>query len=562
MFRVEFVIKNRIKKVLYIFENQKSIESALLILKGICFFLGISFGASIFFYNGHTPINALTSFLVIIIIPCIFLFLSIINQFSRKKPLIFVRSIFNFFLKLFGVLPETLSGDKFFKEFLLNGIVFFFGTFCFLATQVLFNDIVFGWTSSVGLKASNVLFFCDYVSLPWKYFFPEATISGPLVDKSLYFRTSETVFLKEISLGNQIESFSNWWKFFLMSIMTYNILPRILTFFVFNLKSNKKNNEKLESTNIFATNNNVSELFELNNSELLLYYSILKSCIELDILDESNHSSKEYKENWLRKWESNISVKDLLSRDDIVFHIKKNTSKKSIKFLVCLCEASLFTPYFKFDLSTDNHFDNLKYNNSLALHFLSQVSSLNSWEAKEVRSFYKEVKVRLKRESKSKFKALIGLALVSSAAIFLTGGFGAIATASLGKALGLAGVAAKTAAVALVGSGVLLMTSFENEGRSLILGCGKLFLGTKKMLDNNVFDKYLNSKDLIGLDLLKLEVFLEFKFFNEEFYGLIVPSIISYLDELKKKSITLGVAKEVLEKIQEIIIKIEVNGDF
>ena len=94
------------------------------------------------------------------------------------------------------------------------------GTF---VAYLLLTDLAFGWSSTLDVSAQGVHQFTQFLSLPWLPFLSSAVPTLEMVEQTRFFRV-ETVLVQQGNLAGQ------WWPFLLMNLLTYVLLPRLLSF--------------------------------------------------------------------------------------------------------------------------------------------------------------------------------------------------------------------------------------------------------------------------------------------------------------------------------------------
>jgi hypothetical protein len=94
---------------------------------------------------------------------------------------------------------------------------------------VVFTDLAFGWsttltTGDASRDAQRVHRLTTVIATPWAWVIEEAQPSLQLIEESRYFRvTAEPVS------SAQAARLGEWWKFVVLTIAVYGLLPRILT---------------------------------------------------------------------------------------------------------------------------------------------------------------------------------------------------------------------------------------------------------------------------------------------------------------------------------------------
>lgn len=87
---------------------------------------------------------------------------------------------------------------------------------------LLVTDLAFGWSSTFNLSSELIYQFTHVIAFPWKTLWPAAVPSMELVELTHYFRAAP------VSVERP-ELFGQWWRFLLMSLLLYVVLPRMIT---------------------------------------------------------------------------------------------------------------------------------------------------------------------------------------------------------------------------------------------------------------------------------------------------------------------------------------------
>lgn len=92
---------------------------------------------------------------------------------------------------------------------------------------VVFSDLSFGWSTTLDVGAEPAHRVTRVLSAPWARFWPEAVPSAELIADTRFFRIAS-----QTSPVVEPERFGEWWRFVVMAIAVYGLLPR-LCFFVY-----------------------------------------------------------------------------------------------------------------------------------------------------------------------------------------------------------------------------------------------------------------------------------------------------------------------------------------
>lgn len=93
---------------------------------------------------------------------------------------------------------------------------------------LLFSDLAFGWSSTLVQDPALALRAAEWLAAPWQALWPEAIPSAEMVAATQYQRIAPTA--SEPALAGA------WWRFLMASLITYNLLPRVLLALFFYLR--------------------------------------------------------------------------------------------------------------------------------------------------------------------------------------------------------------------------------------------------------------------------------------------------------------------------------------
>ena len=206
--------------------------------------LGFFTGSALLSYSGAEPVNVIYLLLVMVGLPLLSMFLTILslftgnigaNFFSHLSPLYYLEKVINFlpFAKKidFSTLPfsATLSKWIFLQRLQLFSFLFALGLFLALVLTVISKDIAFAWSSTLEIDPlvfQNVLAF---LATPWQSFFPSAVPSLELIEVSHYFRLGDTL---DPNMVQNADKLGAWWKFLAMATLTYALVLRLVFWFM------------------------------------------------------------------------------------------------------------------------------------------------------------------------------------------------------------------------------------------------------------------------------------------------------------------------------------------
>ncbi|MEE2002036.1 DUF2868 domain-containing protein [Alkalimonas sp. MEB108] len=84
---------------------------------------------------------------------------------------------------------------------------------------LLLSDLAFGWSSTLLLEQRAVLQLTQWLSWPWHSLWPAAVPDNTLIEQSRFARIEQQSAL--------LAQTSGWWPFLAMSLLCYNLLPRL-----------------------------------------------------------------------------------------------------------------------------------------------------------------------------------------------------------------------------------------------------------------------------------------------------------------------------------------------
>ncbi len=227
--------------------------------------MGGTTAATVLSYNGSSPVN-LVHFLAVFVgfqlLTILFFLTNLLPAFIKKiipgngNFYNFIRELNYFFSRLFGKIFSHLPKTKFTKLFsdlqqlkirqkLYStvekwlvfsltqrfSLAFNFGALLTCLYLITFSDLAFAWNTT--LQISSVAFhkIISLVAFPWSTFFPDGLPSIELVEATRYFRLNGqyTVSPSNPDLS-QAAVVGGWWKFLVLALTFYGLLPRIILF--------------------------------------------------------------------------------------------------------------------------------------------------------------------------------------------------------------------------------------------------------------------------------------------------------------------------------------------
>jgi len=94
---------------------------------------------------------------------------------------------------------------------------------------VTFTDLAFGWSTTLRIGSHELYRACSLLAAPWASWWEEAAVSMELVRATQYSRL-EGAYLNQSLASQPADPFiyGQWWRFLVMSIFTYGLLPRVI----------------------------------------------------------------------------------------------------------------------------------------------------------------------------------------------------------------------------------------------------------------------------------------------------------------------------------------------
>lgn len=101
-------------------------------------------------------------------------------------------------------------------------LLFAVGMLVAFLVHLLITDLAFGWSSTLDLGSGVLHSFTSALAWPWRTLWPAAVPSVELIEQSHYFRAAPLAVEQPVLFGQ-------WWRFLLMCLLLYVLLPRLIT---------------------------------------------------------------------------------------------------------------------------------------------------------------------------------------------------------------------------------------------------------------------------------------------------------------------------------------------
>jgi len=220
----EYALKKKKNIIEYFLEKKEgSVYSYYKKIVGVAlvfsFVLGVFAGIGVLSYSGALePVNVTYILFLTVFMPLVLGLFTIFSLFSSAyfAPFKWVERVVNLFSKNKLKIKIDSKVEKYLaiRNSLFMQLCFALGLFLGMFFILLIDNRVFAWKSTI---ISKELFsaFIDYISLPWRIFFPDVVISKDIIELS-HFSYKNTNY-SEL-----------WWKFILLSTLFYMIILRVI----------------------------------------------------------------------------------------------------------------------------------------------------------------------------------------------------------------------------------------------------------------------------------------------------------------------------------------------
>ena len=237
---------------------ESTMRIGLLLILCVGLILGWLTSKAVFSYDGSSPVSIIDALLVLVLLQILILlftcltflpnrilrflpFMSLAREtFSLFNPGNLLRVFFRFFPSgykdplhsFYGTLKahRSLYGDvekwnilrasqAFAVSFNLGALI---GFYLLIASRF----VAFGWSTTLGINSSMLKAVTDFLSWPWSKVLTNAKPSLALIEAT---RFSPYDGKLAIPLEASPEIMAMWWSFIFLSLLTYGLLPRLLT---------------------------------------------------------------------------------------------------------------------------------------------------------------------------------------------------------------------------------------------------------------------------------------------------------------------------------------------
>ncbi len=220
---------------------------AAVVMAALAVSAGLGAAAWLFRYDGTVPINVLPVLAVFGLLPLLILLFSVgyalwPKKGSRHIPILLwwiERPAQSIIQKAAQDLPASVrqqltenwlvhfapAGNYLRKNLQLAGVLYIVAALGWILSQVAFTDLAFAWSSTLEVSGETIYAITNTISAPWRSMVPAAVVDAATVEATRFYRAD--------SIGYQAVSSGQWWKFIIMAMLFYGLLPRVLAWFFF-----------------------------------------------------------------------------------------------------------------------------------------------------------------------------------------------------------------------------------------------------------------------------------------------------------------------------------------
>lgn len=179
-------------------------------------------------YSGEQPINLLWLLLLFVALPLVLLMVSwalLVVGVSLPSPWQRLPKLKS--LQAQALLPPARFYLQWLNQWL--GLGYSLGGLLLFIVLVVGQDLAFGWASTLQITAPELQHLTQVLSAPWNAWLSAAHPSQELIEQSQFYRWQENRDYIDPRLLSQ------WWPFVAMMIVTYGLLPRVVSLLVSHL---------------------------------------------------------------------------------------------------------------------------------------------------------------------------------------------------------------------------------------------------------------------------------------------------------------------------------------
>lgn len=163
-------------------------------------------------------------------------------------------------------------------------LLFAIGMLLAMLLYLLVTDLAFGWSSTLDISPRSLHAMVAMLSWPWQQLWPEAIPTLLLVEQTQYFRSAPGTVTAPAALGQ-------WWRFLLMCLLIYVLLPRVVSYAWQRLKLSRMQARLFDNDALIAGwwQRMVSEALSQDTQRVDPLDGVLETAPEVDRLPVSRH---------------------------------------------------------------------------------------------------------------------------------------------------------------------------------------------------------------------------------------------------------------------------------
>jgi hypothetical protein len=225
------------------------------LLSVVLFVVGVGAAAAVLRFTGEHPINVLIVLGVFVIAQLAALLLTLLffavaawapGLFESLPLVVLARGAIVSLLRRVARRPEGANVEKLgwvrgrrslytqvernllFVLLQQSGVAFNLGVLATFLVAVTFSDLAFGWGTTLSIGAEQLHRLCAALTVPWASWLEEATVSMELVRATQYSRLEGDYVKAAEGASRALSMYGHWWRFLVMAIITYGLLPRLI----------------------------------------------------------------------------------------------------------------------------------------------------------------------------------------------------------------------------------------------------------------------------------------------------------------------------------------------
>jgi len=122
------------------------------------------------------------------------------------------------------------------------------GLICGGLYLISFSDLAFGWNTTLSLDSGALASISDTLSLPWRDLLPQAVPDLSLIESTRFYRLQSAGYdAGNGSVIDQAQTAGSWWRFLLLCLVVYGLLPRLVTLGICRLRLGHAGNQAILS---------------------------------------------------------------------------------------------------------------------------------------------------------------------------------------------------------------------------------------------------------------------------------------------------------------------------